>query len=90
MNVSLQLTKTASSSNAGKTVMLRNIDMDTALAISASLRATPNANVEATLVIENLAPTKRSVRTARKPQKVGLIAGWLRSLRPAAAPALAR
>jgi hypothetical protein len=82
MNISIQLTKTAPSSNAGKTLMRHDIDMDTALTISAALRAMPNVDVEATLVVENLTSAKRP---SRRPQKLSLFANWLHHLRPVVA-----
>jgi len=85
MNVSIQLTKTALSSNAGKSMVLRDVDLDTALAISAALRELPNADLEAVIVVENLPTAKRPARPSRKPQDAhrgasqGLF-GWLRGL----------
>lgn len=87
MNVSIQLTKTAHSSNAGKSMTLRDVDLDTALAISAALRDLTNADLEAVIVVENLPTTKSPARPSRQPQRAhaGLgWAGWLRGLRPLA------
>jgi hypothetical protein len=89
MNVSIQLTKTAFSSNAGKSMVLRDVDLDTALAISAALRELPHADVEAVIVVENLPIAKRPARPSQQPQRArtgaGLgWAGWLRGLRPLA------
>ena len=92
MNVSIQLTKTARSSNAGKSMILRDIDMDTALAISAALRELHNADVEAVIVVENLPTATRPARPSHKPQRARAAtgwAGWLRGLRMPS-PALAR
>ncbi len=82
MNVSIQLTKTAHSSNAGKSMTLRDVDLDTALAISAALRDLPHADVEAVIVVENLPVAKRPARPSHKPQpaRAGGWAGWLRGL----------
>lgn len=93
MNVSIQLTKTAHSSNAGKSVILRDIDMDTALAISAALRELHNADVEAVIVVENLPTATRPARPSHKPQRARASmgwAGWLRGLRLPTSAALAR
>lgn len=97
MNVSIQLTKTAFSSNAGKSMVLRDVDLDTALAISAALRDLPNADVAAVIVVENLPTAKRPARPSQQPQRARTAAGlgwagWLRGLRPLAgvSPALAR
>ena len=85
MNVSIQLTKTALSSNAGKSMVLRDVDLDTALAISAALRELPNADLEAVIVVENLPVAKRPARPSHKSQRaragagLGLF-GWLRGL----------
>lgn len=92
MNVSIQLTKTALSSNAGKSMILRDVDLDTALAISAALRDLPHADVEAMIVVENLPTTKRP---ARKPQAAHRgtgqgVFGWLRGLGLPVPGALAR
>ena len=89
MNVSIQLTKTALSANAGKSMILRDVDLDTALAISAALRELPNADVEAMIVVENLPTTQRPARPSQQPARArtgaGLgWAGWLRGLRPLA------
>jgi hypothetical protein len=93
MNVSIQLTKTARSSNAGKSMILRDIDMDTALAISAALRELQNADVEAVIVVENLPAATRPARPSHKPQRARASmgwAGWLRGLRMPTPAALAR
>ena len=85
MNVSIQLTKTAHSSNAGKSMTLRDVDLDTALAISAALRDLHNADLEAVIVVENLPTAKRPARPSHKPQTAHRVAGlgwagWLRGL----------
>ena len=85
MNVSIQLTKTALSSNAGKSMVLHDVDLDTALAISAALRGLPHADLEAVIAVENLPTAKRLARPLHKPQAVrhdaGLgLFGWLRGL----------
>jgi hypothetical protein len=90
MNVSIQLTKTAHSPDAGKRTVLRDVDLDTALAISAALRELHQADLEAVIVVENLPTAKRPVRAAAKPQHAGFLSGWLRGLRPAMAPVPAR
>jgi hypothetical protein len=85
MNVSIQLTKTAFSSTAGKTTMLRDVDLGTAMAICAALRDLPQADVEAVVVVENQPTAKRPARHSQQPQRsrAGLgWAGWLRGLRP--------
>ena len=93
MNVSIQLTKTAHSSNAGKSMILRDIDMDTALTISAALRGLQNADVEAVLVMEDLptatGPSRPSHEPLRARASMGW-AGWLRGLRQPTPTALAR
>jgi len=95
MNVSIQLTKTALSSNAGKSMVLRDVDLDTALAISAALRDLPHADVEAVIVVENLPTAKRPARPSHKSQAArhgagqGLF-GWLRGLGLPVPGALAR
>jgi len=91
MNVSIQLTKTAHSTNAGKSMVLRDIELDTALAISAALRELQDADLEAVIVVEKL-PTALRPATSRKPQRAtgrGL-SGWLRGLRMPSPAALAR
>lgn len=93
MNVSIQLTKTAHSSNAGKSMVLRDIDMGTALAISAALRELQNADVEAVIVVENLPTATRPARPSHKPQRACVSmgwAGWLRGLRMPTPATLAR
>ncbi|HET7868052.1 MAG TPA: hypothetical protein VFL86_26900 [Burkholderiaceae bacterium] len=95
MNVSIQLTKTAHSSSADKSMVRRDVDLDTALAISAALRDLPHADVEAVIVVEELPTAKRPARPSHRPQRArtGMDwAGWLRGLRHLAAlpTALAR
>ena len=93
MKVSIQLTKTAHSSNAGKQMILRDIELDTALAISAALRELPHADVEAVIVVENLPTATRPARPSHKPQRARASmgwAGWLRGLRLPMPAALAR
>jgi len=95
MNVSIQLTKTALSSNAGKSMVLRDVDLDTALAISAALRELPNADLEAVIVVENLPVAKRPARPSHKsqPARAGAgqgLFGWLRGLGLPASGTLAR
>ena len=85
MNVSIQLTRPAHSSNAGESMVLRDVGLDSALAISAALRELPRADVEAVIVVENLPTTKRPARPSHKPQpaRAGAgqgWAGWLRGL----------
>ena len=86
MNVSIQLTKTAFSSDAGKSMVLHDMDLDNALAISAALRELPQADVEAVIVVENLPTAKRPARPSQQPQRarpgLGWWAGWLGGLRP--------
>jgi len=91
MNVSIRLTKTTHSANAGKSKVLRDIDLDTALAISTALRELPNADVDAVIVVEKL-PTATRPAALRKPRRAanrGLVA-WLRGLRMPLPTALAR
>lgn len=94
MKVSIQLTKTAHSSNAGKSMILRDIELDTALAISAALRELTNADVDAVIVVEKL-PTAVRPAPSRKPQRARPGAGfswtgWLRGLRMPTPAALTR
>jgi hypothetical protein len=81
MNVSLKLTRIANSTLAGTHITLRDIDIDTALALSAALRALPHADVEATIVVENLPSTQHTVRPTPKTPRAGLVSTWLRHLR---------
>ena len=92
MKVSIQLTKTAHSSNPGKQMVLRDIELDTALAISAALRDLSNADVDAVIVVENLPTAARPARPSHKPQRARSLgwAGWLRGLRMPMPAALAR
>jgi len=91
MNVSIQLTKTAHSTNAGKSVILRDIELDSALAISAALRELPDADLEAVIVVKKL-PTAARPASARTPQRAAGrgLSGWLRGLRMPSPTALAR
>jgi hypothetical protein len=79
MNVSLQLTKTAPSFNAGKCMVLCDVTFDTALAISTSLRDLTHADLDAVILVEEL--------LIAKPLRAGFLASRLRSLRHAAASA---
>lgn len=95
MNVSIQLTRTAQSSSAGKSVTLRDVNLDTALALSAALRDQPHADVEAVIVVENRPAAHRPAHPSHKPQAAragaGLgWAGWLRNLGMPLPGALAR
>jgi hypothetical protein len=89
MSVSIQLTKTAHCANAGKSIVLRDVDLDTALALSAALRDLPHADVEAVIVVENLPVAKRPARPSHQPARTGW-AGWLRGLRLPVPAMLAR
>jgi hypothetical protein len=86
MNVSLQLTQTAHSANAGKSLMLRDIDMDTALAISTALRELPQAHLDAVILVENLSTTAPALHKP-KLARTGRLSGWLRGF---TGPALVR
>jgi len=52
MNVSIQLTQTTRSSNAGKCTTLRDVDLDMALTISVALNEQPGAGLESLIMIE--------------------------------------
>jgi hypothetical protein len=93
MNVSIQLTKTAHSSSAGKSMILRDIEMDAAVAISAALRGLPDAGMEAVIMVENLSNAPRPTGPSHKPRRAHASkgwAGWLRGLRLHTPATLAR
>ncbi|HET7868050.1 MAG TPA: hypothetical protein VFL86_26890 [Burkholderiaceae bacterium] len=95
MIVSIQLTSTSHSTNGGSSMTLRDVDLDTALTISAALRKLPHADVEAVVVVENLPTAKHPARPSHKPQpaRIGAalaLASWLRGLGMARPEALAR
>jgi hypothetical protein len=90
MNVSVQLTKTAHSANAGKSMVLRDVDLDTALALSAALRDLPHADVDAMIVVENQPTAKGPARPSHPPARAGARTGWLRGLRMPVPAMLAR
>lgn len=84
MNVSIQLTQTARSSNAGKYTTLLDVDLDMALTISTALYEQPDAELETMILVEEsvLPPHKLlATHTDTFPSW----AGWLRSVRPAPA-----
>jgi len=95
MNVSIQLTKTAHASNAGRSTVVHDISLDSALAISAALRGLKNADLEAVIVVENLPAATHPARPSHKPQRIragdgSSWSGWLRGLRMPLPAALAR
>lgn len=85
MNVSIQLTQTARSSNAGKCTTLLDVDLDMALTISTALYEQPDAEFETMILVEEsvLPPHKL---LASHTDTFPSWAGWLRSVRPAPTP----
>ena len=86
MNVSIQLTQTTRSSNAGKCTTLRDVDLDMALTISVALNEQPDAELESLIMIEGPAASHKLL--ASHTGTFPCWTGWLRGGRPApAAPA---
>lgn len=85
MNVSIQLTQTALSSNVGKYTTLLDVDLDMALTISTALYERPNAELESVILIGGsaLPPDKLLATHAGN---FSHWAEWLRSVRPARPP----
>jgi hypothetical protein len=71
MKVSIHLTKNTGPAGAGKEVVLRDLDLDTALSISTALNGVERADVESLIVIEE--PRGRAWK----------LPAWLRNAWPA-------
>ena len=89
MNVSMQLTRTARSANAGMSTMLHEVDLDMALALSTALTGQQDAELETLIVVEGSAGGPHKLWAAHT-VTFPCLGDWLRGLRhtPAAPPVL--
>lgn len=80
MNVSMQLTQTGRSANAGMSTMLHEVDLDMALTLSTALTGQQDAEVETLILVEGSAAGPHKLLAAHT-GTFPCLGGWLRSMR---------